>query len=91
MPNLPSGLPEQISDNEDLARFLTSGRWFNTSVVKPAAFLPYKDETSVSRQGPKPVERLWNVVDGQKLTNVHGAALIKAHDVRSAGLDVFAA
>lgn len=89
MPNLPSGLPEYISDDEDLARFLTTSRWFNSIAIKPAAFLPYNGETSVSRHGAKPIGELWKIADEQNLKNVHGAALFKAQNVRDAGLDVY--
>jgi hypothetical protein len=89
MPNLPSGLPEQISDDEYLARFLTQSKWFNTACVKPVAFLPYKGETSVFRHGPKPVGDLWKIANDQDLPKVHGVAIITAQDVRESGLDVF--
>lgn len=89
MPNLPSGLPEQISDDEYLARFLTQSKWFNTVCVKPVAFLPYKGETSVFRHGAKPVGSLWKIADEENLPKVHGAAIITARNVRESGLDVF--
>jgi hypothetical protein len=40
MTMLPSGLPERVSDNEDLSRFLTQSGQFNSLGAKPAAFLP---------------------------------------------------
>jgi hypothetical protein len=40
MATLPSGLEEIITDDEDLARYLTSSSQFNAVMVKPAAFLP---------------------------------------------------
>lgn len=89
MPNLPSGLPEQISDDEYLVRFLTQSKWFNTICIKPAAFLPYKGETSVFRQSPKPAGDLWKIADKEALPNVRGAAIIKARDVRESNLEVF--
>ena len=57
---LASGLPETISDGEDLARFLVQGSHYSLVMVKPAAFLPNpKDhETSVARHGRAPVEML---------------------------------
>ena len=56
MATLASGLSDSISDDEDLARFLTQSSQFTTTLVKPAAFLPNpKDhQTSVSRHGPEP-------------------------------------
>ena len=38
--SLPSGLPEHVSDDEDLARFLTSSNHFNSTAVRLAAFMP---------------------------------------------------
>jgi hypothetical protein len=61
---LPSGLLEEIDDDEDLARFLVQSSHFSTTSVKPSAFLPSpKDgETSVSRHGREtyvPPDRLF--------------------------------
>jgi|SRR5262245_12594041 len=90
---LASGLPEIVADNEDLARFLTSSGHFSTQakMVKPPAFLPsvHHRETSVYRQGGEPVEALWTLGD-QHLPRFHGAAIIKAQDVRVILLDVIA-
>ncbi len=93
MPKLPSGLPEQIEDNEDLVRFLTSSGHFNRIVVKPSAFLPNPNgnETSVSRHGRKPSKRLREIgllAAGER--TLHGAAFLKALDVRKIQLDVIA-
>jgi hypothetical protein len=88
---LASGLPEIVADNEDLARFLTSSNQFNTRMVKPAAFLPSisSRETSVFRHGAEPLEALWAIGDAH-LTRFHGAAIVKAKDVRAVLLDVIA-
>jgi hypothetical protein len=90
---LPSGLPEVIADHEDLARFLTSSSQFNAQGAKAAAFLPSVDlETSVSRHGMEPRHALWAIgknVAGSR--TLHGAAIMKACDVRAAALDVIAA
>ena len=53
---LPSGLPENVDDQEDLARFLTQSNRFTTKLVKAAAFLPraQDQETSVARHGKEP-------------------------------------
>ena len=93
MVNLPSGLPEEINDDEDLARFLTYSKYFSSTSVKPAAFLPNpKDrETSVSRHGRKPLKTLWKLgAEAAGERTLYGAAIFKAADVRSALLDVFA-
>ena len=94
MPTLPSGLPEQVADDEDLARFLTSSGHYNSTSVRHVAFLPNpKDgETSVFRHGRIPVRELWKIgseeVAGDR--TLHGAAFVKARDVRKAQLDVLA-
>lgn len=91
MATLPSGLPEQIDDDEALARFLTSSSQFNTSMVKPAAFLPNPNngETSVFRHAAESFDALWEIgaaVAGDR--TLHGAAIFKARHVRLAGLEV---
>jgi hypothetical protein len=88
---LASGLPEIVADAEDLARFLTSSNQFSTQMVKPAAFLPsVRDrETSVFRHGGEPPQALWAIGDGY-LPKFHGAAIVKARDVRATLLDVIA-
>ena len=93
MATLPSGLPEQVGDDENLTRFLTQGSHFNSLMPKPAAFLPhpkYKN-TSVFRIGNEP-ERLrqtWNAAANGERT-LKGAAVFKSTDVRGIGLDVIA-
>jgi hypothetical protein len=91
METLPSGLPNLIGDEEDLARFLTQSNQFHvaTATVKPSAFLPsQKDkETSVCRHGHQPSDRLWTI--GRESTRgrgFYGAAIFKAEAVREANL-----
>jgi hypothetical protein len=80
---LPSGLPESIAAEEDLSRFLTSSKYFNSIGVKAAAFLPgHDDATSVFRHGAEPAGDLWSI--GQTVnSNVHGAAIVVAAHVRT--------
>jgi len=88
---LPSGLPEQIGDHEDLARFLTQGSQYTQTVVKPSAFLPWpKDrETSVFRHGREPRQRLWEIgAEAAGSRALHGAAIVRAGQVRAAQLSV---
>lgn len=91
MPVLPSGLPEIIGDDEDLARFLPTSRWFSSNGPKGVAFLPTERETSVFRHGDHPRDELWALftehVRGPRL---HGAAIVKARDVRAEKLDIIA-
>lgn len=93
MGTLPSGLPEHVGDDEDLARFLAQSNQFSASRIKPSAFLPHPRHrnTSVFRVSADP-ERLlatWNQNNpaGRRL---RGAAICRARHVRSAGLDVIA-
>lgn len=93
MGTLPSGLSDDVGDEEDLARFLTSSSQFNALMVKPSAFLPSpKDEaTSVFRHGSEPRAGLWQIGTEHVVRRaVHGAAIVKASDVRAALLEVVA-
>jgi hypothetical protein len=90
---LLSGLPEQVADDENLARFLTYRSQFNSAGVKHSVFMPEPEakETSVSRHGSEPRESLWAI--GEVATQgrtLQGAAIIKAEKIRAAGLEVIA-
>ena len=93
MPQLPSGLPEIVEDGEDLARFLFSSSQYNTTAVKPAAFLPKDNETSVFRHGISPAKELWKL--GSDLASsgrgLRGVAIVKVRDVRNLSLNIIAA
>lgn len=88
---LPSGLPEKVGDDEDLARFLTQSGHYSRVGVRPNAFIPSpKDRaTSVSRHGRYPIDTLKTlgeaVVAGSG-RRLHGAAIFKAGAVRRAHL-----
>ena len=90
--SLPSGLPEEVADEEDLARFLTSSSHYSSSKVKPAAFLPNpkNGETSVFRHGAEPLDSLRAIAQEEVGTerNIHGAAVVEASVVISIGLEV---
>jgi hypothetical protein len=86
---LPSGLPELIGNEEDLARFLTQSSHFSSFGAKPSAFLPNPNdrETSVSRHGDNPEDRLWQlgaVAAGGR--NLHAVAILKSASVLEADL-----
>lgn len=90
---LPSGLPDLVADDEDLARFLTQSSHFTSAMAKPAAFLPSPKgrETSVSPQGRAPLESLWTIgLEAAGDRNLYGAAVFKARVVRAAQLEVAA-
>ena len=89
---LPSGLPEHVEDEEDLARFLTLPNQFKGLLVKHSAFLPNpKDgKKSVFRHGSEPRESL-RQIGRQELSGdakIHGAAICKAKHVRAAQLEI---
>jgi hypothetical protein len=92
--SLPSGLPEPVSDDEDLARFLTSSGHYNASAIRPAAFMPSpkNGETSVFRHGAEPLEELKTIAQTEvgSERRIHGAAIVKAAMVRQARLEVSA-
>lgn len=90
---LPSGLPENVADEEFLARFLTQSNQFNKLMAKPVVFLPsQKDrETSVFRHGPEPAGNLWTI--GQSMggdRKLYGATYFTASSVRAVQLEVSA-
>ena len=94
MQTTPSGLPEQVGDGEDLVRFLTQSNHYNSTQVKPAAFLPtpVDQETSVSRHGREPQDRLRKIgLQAAGDRTLHAAAFLKAKVVRSTSLGVLAA
>lgn len=89
---LPSGLPEHVDDNENLARFLTQSNQFNDTLVKPAVFLPAPNsrETSVSRHGREPTEELWKLgLIAAGTRKLYGAAFLKAYVIRELQLEVY--
>ncbi len=88
---LPSGLPEHVADEENLARFLPQSNLFNSFGAKPAAFLPnpkYRN-TSVFRLGNEPdrLRQTWKNHDKSGRT-LRGAAICKAKVVRTNQLEI---
>lgn len=94
---LPSGLPQKVSDSEDLSRFLTSSSSdfaASKGIVKPRAFLPNPKnlETSVFRLGAEPADALWDMADREMPSGrtVYGAGIVAAGSVLKADLEVTA-
>lgn len=88
---LPSGLPDTVGAEEDLARFLTQSSHYSAGAARPTAFLPGpKDRaTSVARHGMEPVETLRQLgLTAAGTRSLHGAAIIKTQVARDIGLDV---
>lgn len=94
MATLPSGLPESVADDEDLARFLTSASQFNAIGAKPSAYLPspVHRNTSVFRHGQRPKAELIRIWDenSQPGRNLHAVAICKARHVRQTKLEIIA-
>jgi len=90
---LSSGLPEQVADDEDLARFIVKSGDYSALGVKPSAFLPNpRDrETSVSRHGGDPLTALWALGAGAaRDRQLYGAAIVRTSAIRQANLQVIA-
>src|SRR5262245_56073326 len=92
---LASGLPDIVCRLLLDKKNLTSSRQFNAQMAKPAAFLTSRSEreTSVFRHGNEPPDALWPIgaQHAARDRTLHGVAIVKAHDVRAAALDVVAA
>lgn len=90
--SLPSGLPEHVSDDEDLARFLTSSSHYNATAARSAAFMPNprNGESSVFRHGAEPLEDPKAIAQTEvgAERSIHGAAVVKAGVVREVTLEV---
>jgi len=90
---LLSGLPEEVGNDEDLARFLTQSNQLSSNGVKPAAFLPSPktQDVSVARHGEIPRLGLQELgLEATRGRSLRGAAIIRAAAVREVGLDVAA-
>ncbi len=89
---LSSGLPEIVSDDELISRFLTSrGSHFNKTAVKQAAFIPnrHNGRLSVVRHPGEPVEEAQRIaLDDFKLPKVHGVGVVSAEQIREERLDL---
>jgi len=89
---LPSGLPEDISPDEDIARFLTQSGHYNASGPRPSAFLPNPKnrETSVYRHGAEPLGQLKAIAAETvgKERGVHGAGIVKANVIHEVKLEL---
>lgn len=87
---LPSGLPEIVGDGEPISRFLTSKGHCNTSVIRPAAYLPNRNNgrLSVARHSAEPVSESEIIAKKDfKLEKAFGVALLDAKIFRDEGLD----
>lgn len=88
---LPSGLPEDVDAQEEVARFLMHRSQFTRIMVKPAAFMPSPSdrETSVFRHGRQPVDELWRIGNqAAGARTLYGAAVFKANVISVVGLEI---
>ena len=91
---LPSGLPDEVADDESLTRFLTQSGHFNSVTAKPSAFLPSprSRNTSVFRIGNEPatVRQVWAREASDSDRTLHGYAVFRVGGVRALSLEVVA-
>jgi hypothetical protein len=87
---LPSGLPEIVANEEPISRFLTSRNHYNTTVVKPSAFIPNPKDgcLSVARHNAEPIEESERMArEDFNLPKASGVAQLAALAFRKEGLD----
>ena len=90
---LPSGLPETVADNELISRFLTSRNHYNTTAVKPPAFIPNPKDgrLSIARHNAEPIEESERLAkEDFHLQKAAGVARLPALTFRKEGLDFLA-
>jgi len=90
---LPSGLPDHVDDQENVSRFLTSSSQFNSTMVKPSAFLPnpIHRNASVFRidNEPERLRKVWQeTTSGER--QLKGLAIVRVAEVRRVQLEILA-
>lgn len=90
---LPSGLPETVSDEEQIARFVLFSGWFSSNGVKAEAFLPNpkNGDTSVSRTRDMSLEGIRQTgisVAKQRQATFYGHASLQVRSVTKLNLAV---
>jgi hypothetical protein len=83
----------KVAQDERLARFITASKWIRKQdhTVKQDAFMPYPDNTSVTRHIDLSEIEIWQVglaVASTIQATLHGRADVVADVVRSVRLDV---
>lgn len=87
---LTSGLPENVENDEPISRFLTSRNHYNTTAVKPPAFIPNPKDgcLSVARHNATPIEESERMAkEDFNLPKAAGVARLPALAFRKEGLD----
>lgn len=90
---LASGLPEEVHDEEYLARFLPSSSYFNRAGIKPSAFLPrdHAVDVSVFRHDGNPRAELWELGDQNlSVRRIYGVGIVRTGRIRLESMDVAA-
>lgn len=88
---LPSGLVEEVSNNEQISRFLTSSSHFNSTAIKPSAFLPNRNDgrLSVARHRGSPDDEVLKIaLEGFGLPKCKGVGVLLAEEIRAVELDL---
>ena len=85
--------PEEVSDDEKLARFVVSNRWIrHDNTVTPNAFIPYPyTDLSVTRHIGLSVEQLWTIGRGvvvERSLSLHGRADTNVSTIKGQELSV---
>lgn len=91
-------MTDPISNDELLARYITSSRWYRKrdQTVKQDAFIPPEDplELSTTRHLNLSENEIWDIgdeiVSGQKNRKLHGRADVRVSHVTSQSLNVVA-
>lgn len=87
---LPSGLPEEVQDEEPISRFLTSHGHYNSKAIRPAAFMPNpkNGRLSVARHDAEPLSESERIARHDfNLPRAVGVAILEAREFRRLALD----
>jgi hypothetical protein len=92
---LPSGLPEDVGDAEEVVRFLTASNHYRSNPARRvyyAAYLPNPAdwETSVFRRDGFDAARMWVEADQVLSRRAIGVGLCTAAEIRKAEIEVVA-
>ena len=87
------GTSSFVTNNELLARFITSSKWFrNNQTVRQDAFIPYPyPDLSVTRHKSLSEQEIWKVgqeISDARPTTLYGRADVSAEEVRKQKLTV---
>ena len=86
-------MTEDIGDEEILARFIVSSRWYRSDLtIKQDAFIPHPSgKLSVTRHSGISKNEIWDIgkeVATKRQATLHGRTDIKSGNCKKTGLDV---